>query len=155
MSLNIGDLRGIIEDTIAEAMVGEVYDKVVKQLCDSATERIYNAYDPKDYHRRKTFEKEDAYTFDTDGPMNMIIKADAEFNSAGNVEANSGNLAELIYYGDGGNGHTYGWMPPKDREPTYLYPRPWIDDARNKIEESGVFKKAVVNALRSKGFKVR
>ena len=150
---SINEIKEIIEDTVTTAMANEVFDAATKALYDAAREVVYKGYNPKDYSRRRTFEEEKGYEFSYN-EMSMTITANAEFNDRGNTEANSGNLAELVYGGNGSGG-VYGWTPPNDREPTYLYPRPWVDVASNQLKGNNILKTAVTNALKSRGFKVR
>ena len=150
--LSLEDIRAKIVEVVEDALSAEVTDKALEQLYDSAEEVVYGAYEPKIYHRRKSFTKEEGYDFASDGEMRVRISANAPFNDWHNIEGNSGNEADLIFYGQDGR---YGWTPPNDRFPTYMLSRPWIDDAYDKLSSGDALKNTMASALKARGLRVK
>lgn len=123
---SLSALANYVQTQINDALKNDVAEEIIEVAKSTADEVVYGAYTPKDYKRD--------YTYGTrgGGAGYDIIASDGEVA----IKPAPIALADLIEYGDDGStlGMKYTWTPPNDREPTYLYPRPFIATTKEMIE---------------------
>ena len=149
---SIDDLKEYVKTSVEEALVLEVAEKAKTIAAESAVQDVYSLFQPRIYERRGTMSNELFYETEQEGDLKVSIKPDAPFNEYMNTEGNSGNVAELIYYGQGGMGHYYGWGGKN--YPIYSKPRKWMDTAREKLQD-GEFKRLLKESLNARGIKTK
>lgn len=127
---SLSELANYVQTQINDALKNEVAEDIVRAVESTADEVVYGAYTPKDYKRE--------YTYGTKGGGSGydIIASDGEVV----IKPAPIALADLIEHGDEGStlGLKYTWTPPSDREPTYLYPRPFIAESKENISSESV-----------------
>ena len=140
---SLSALANYVQTQINDALKNEVAEDIIKVAGQTADEVVYDAYpDPKDYNRRYTYRGEEGYD---------IIASDGEVE----IKPAPIALADLIEHGDDGAtlGMSYTWTPPRDREPTYLYPRPFMATTKERIGD-GQVTDALRSALADRGIPV-
>ena len=139
---SLSALANYVQTQINDALKNEVAEEIIDVAKGTADEVVYGVYTPKDYNRN--------YTFSSDGGYD-IIASDGEVT----IKPAPIALADLIEHGDDGAtlGMSYTWTPPRDREPTYLYPRPFVATTKERIGD-GQVTDALRSALADRGIPV-
>ena len=184
---NVKDLENDLKTGIKAALKEPVGMAIAKMMMDNAKEIVYEGYSPRVYDhaigdRRHSLDEEpNNYDIQVDGDMNLSVTPVAEFNpyiyiynkKTGkwnkSLSSNRGNeLAGLINYGDGWNGHYYDFSEERntydedsddyeieDEEDyeSYSRPRPFIDITREELKE-GMAKELLAESLKMMGYTV-
>ncbi len=185
---NVKELERDLKTGIKAALKEPVGMAVAKMMMDNADEVVYRGYSPRVYDhalgdgkRRQSLDEPKNYDIQVDGDMNLSVTPVAEFNpyiyiynkKTGkwnkSLSSNRGNeLAGLINYGDGWNGHYYDFSEERnmydedsddyeieDEEDyeSYSRPRPFIDITREELKE-GMAKALLAESLKMMGYTV-
>ena len=183
---NVKELERDLKTGIKAALKEPVGMAVAKMMMDNADEVVYRGYSPMVYDhalgdRRHSLDESKNYDIQVDGDMNLSVTPVAEFNpyiyifnkKTGkwnkSLSSNRGNeLAGLINYGDGWNGHYYDFSEERniynedsddyeieDEEDyeSYSRPRPFIDITREELKE-GMAKELLSESLKMMGYTV-
>lgn len=139
---SLSALANYVQTQINDALKNDVAEEIIDVAKGTADEVVYGVYKPKDYDRDFTYSSGEGYD---------IIASDGEVI----IKPAPIALADLIEHGDDGAtlGMSYTWTPPRDREPTYLYPRPFIATTKERIGD-GQVTDALRIALESRGIPV-
>ena len=143
---SLSALANYVQTQINDALKNDIAEEIIEVAKSTADEVVYEAYpDPKDYVRRYTYGSRGG------GAGYDIIASDGEVT----IKPAPIALADLIEYGDDGStlGMNSTWTPPNDREPTYLYPRPFIATTKERIGDGQVVS-ALKVALEDRGIPV-
>jgi len=183
---NVKELEKDLKTGIKAALKEPVGMAVAKMMMDNADEVVYGGYTPRVYDheigdRRYSLDEPSNYDIQVDGDMNLSVTPVVEFNpyiyiynkKTGkwnkSLSSNRGNeLAGLINYGDGWNGHYYDFSEERnmynedsddyeieDEEDyeSYSRPRPFIDITREELKE-GMAKELLAESLKMMGYTV-
>lgn len=183
---NVKDLEKDIKTGIKAALKEPVGMAIATMLINNANEVVYEGYSPRVYdhaigNRRFSLREPGNYDIQVDGDMNLSVTPVAEFNpyiyiynkKSGKwnktLSSNRGNeLAGLINYGDGWNGHYYDFSEERnvydddsddyeieDEEDfeSYSIPRPFIDITREELK-GGMAKELLSESLKMMGYTV-
>ena len=183
---NVKDLEKDLKTGINAALKEPVGMAVAKMMMDNADDVVYGGYTPRVYDhsigdRRYSLDELKNYDIQVDGDMNLSVTPVAEFNpyiyifnkKTGkwnkSLSSNRGNeLAGLINYGDGWNGHYYDFSEERniynedsddyeieDEEDfeSYSRPRPFIDITKEELKE-GMAKELLAESLKMMGYTV-
>lgn len=183
---NVKELERDLKTGIKAALKEPVGMAVAKMMMDNADEVVYGGYTPRVYDheigdRRYSLDEPSNYDIQVNGDMNLSVTPVAEFNPYIYIlnkktgkwnkspSSNRGNeLAGLINYGDGWNGHYYDFSEERnmydedsdsyeieDEEDyeSYSRPRPFIDITREELKE-GMAKELLAESLRMMGYTV-
>lgn len=183
---NVKDLEKDIKTGIKAALKEPVGMSIATMLINNANEVVYEGYSPRVYdhaigNRRFSLREPGNYDIQVDGDMNLSVTPVAEFNpyiyiynkKSGKwnktLSSNRGNeLAGLINYGDGWNGHYYDFSEERnvydddsdeyeieDEEDfeSYSIPRPFIDITREELK-GGMAKELLSESLKMMGYTV-
>lgn len=183
---NVKELERDLKTGIKAALKEPVGMAVAKMMMDNADEVVYEGYTPRVYDhalgagkRRQSLDEPGNYDIQVDGDMNLSVTPVAEFNPYiyiynkktekwnKSLSSNRGNeLAGLINYGDGWNGHYYDFSEERniydedsddyeieDEEDyeSYSRPRPFIDITREELKE-GMAKALLAESLKMMGY---
>ena len=166
---SMAEMKHFLENMVNAALDTTVKDGVIKTLEDYAKADVYEEYPaPKMYNRRRSLLQDSNYEVDKAKNMKLTITPVAKFNPNGLrwdkrsrslVPASSWNvgdeLAGLINYGDGWNGYNYEYVSEEEMEnPTYTAQRPFIDDAKESLDDGMGFKTLLSEGLGELGIKV-
>lgn len=142
---SLSALANYVQTQINDALKNDIAEEIIEVAKSTADEVVYGVYEPKDYDREFTYGSRGG------GAGYDIIASDGEVT----IKPAPIALADLIEYGDDGStlGMNYTWTPPNDREPTYLYPRPFIATTKERIGDGQVVD-ALKVALEDRGIPV-
>lgn len=140
-------LQGVIDDELKYSIAEEVKDSLV----NAAQNLVYDVYSPNQYNRRYSYTDRENIVVDDSMPGTVEISYNVQFNDD-YPSSNSGDgLTGLIEFGDGWEGHYYDYIP-QDKEPTFMYPRPFIAPVREQLKDT--LKDDMRQALRNAGLNV-
>ena len=149
---SLKDLQAFVQDVVNMELEDSIAQVIKDGLTNSAESNVYGVYSPKKYPRRHSLS--DQGNMDVPPVTNGVleVRVVAPFDNIWPTENTGDELAGLVEFGDGWNGHAYEYLP-SDREPTFLYPRPFIQPVREEIGSD--LKDIMKQALRNAGLKVK
>lgn len=134
---NLNELFRDLEKEIQESLYKDVAPVVKEKMQDHVEEDVYQKYEPKKYERTGQL-KEDIVIEKTDDGVAIIpMRTDEE----------TGNYIPTII--ETGEGYTYNYGY------AYEQPRPFVENTRSEILNSGIHIKKLKEGLKRKGIEVR
>lgn len=149
---NLKDLEKYIREKVETALEGDVSNKIVDKLEENAQSLVYDVYSPVVYERRNSFLKDESYQIKKK-KWKVEIKPVVEFSQAYATSNKGNDLAGLVNYGDGWNGHIYEYRYPHGAPP-YNKPRPFLDVTHEELND-GYYAELLKEALQSNGLDVQ
>lgn len=156
---SLAELKAQIENAIGDSLSGDVMEFIQQKLADHAKSDVYAVYDePSYYSRRYSLEKKENMLIENPSNTRLAITPVSTFfpfyYKYGGIPIRSQNsgeeLAGLVNYGDGWNGHHYD-IPGSE---SYMGARPYITNTVEELE-SGELADSLWASLKNHGYNVR
>lgn len=148
---SIQELKTIIENKVMAALDTDVQKDVLTILEGQAKAEIYDVYVPIRYQRRGSFGEDEAYEVDKSKKMQIRITPTVPYNQSYTTSNSGDDLAGLVNYGDGWNGHSYDYW---DGYQSFGYARPFLSKTQESLSEGG-YRELLISALEKYGLKVK
>ena len=149
---SLKDLEKYIRGKVETALEENVSKKVIDKLEENAQSLVYDVYTPTEYDRRYSFLRDELYQTKKK-KWRVEIKPVVEFNQTYATSNKGNDLAGLVNYGDGWNGHIYEYKYPHGAPP-YNRPRPFLDMTHEELS-NGYYAELLKDALQSNGLNVQ
>jgi len=152
------DLEKYLQSQINNSLQQDVAPIVKETMSAEIQNTVYAEYpNPHMYNRRKSGGLESVENMNIDESLInsgvLSITNDTPFDDRYDTENSGDGLAGLIEFGDGYDGHTYDYTNYNGNSP-YLEPRPFIQNSRDTLKQTGAHIKALKKGLKKSGINV-
>lgn len=149
---SLSALESYLKNAIDIALENQVADMVKDEVAASASEVVYDAYNPSQYSRRLSLEREENIGIYVSGNV-LTATMNHVFNEEYKTDNHGYGLAYLIEYGHGAGG--YYDYPYSRKTPTFLEPRPFVETAIERMDSYKTHVHALKEGLESQGINVK
>ena len=149
---NLSDLGAYVQTKIDDSLSKEVYQTVVENEQESINDVVFT-FTPTVYQRRDEYGLDDPKNMTDDVKDGVLsVENTAFFNDDYDSTSFGFGLTSFIENGDGDNGNHYDY-PYGQNARIFLKPRPFIEDTRERLQESDDLSNALKNGLDRQGIK--
>jgi len=151
---SINDLGVYIQEKIDDSLSKEVYQVVVDNEKESIEDTVFT-FTPEVYQRRDERGLDDPQNMTDDVKDGVLsVENTSFFNDGYNSTSFGFGLTSLIENGDGDNGNHYDY-PYGENAHIFLKPRPFIEETKEKLQESDDLTNALKNGLNRQGIQTK
>ena len=151
---SINDLGVYIQEKIDDSLSKEVYQVVVDNEKESIEDTVFT-FTPEVYQRRDERGLDDPQNMTDDVKDGVLsVENTSFFNDGYNSTSFGFGLTSLIENGDGDNGNHYDY-PYGENAHSFLKPRPFIEETREKLQENNDLSDALKNGLNRQGIQTK